>query len=93
MPDQSEYLPANNARDKRVIPMHAPVLGIDANYAVVLHNLAYENYAIAREHTREAYALGDLGGMEYFDALGEDYLNEALAYTDFIEQTIRLRAN
>jgi len=89
----SEYLPANNANDKRVIPMHAPIPGVDMTYAVALHNRAMANYARCRELAEEAYQNCDPDGVEYFKMQSEDYLAAALNCSTFICDIIRIRSN
>ncbi len=89
----SEYLPANNANDKHVIPMHAPIPGVDAAYAAALRARSYRNYTAARALARQAYESCDPDSLEYHAAIASEYMDEVQAYNAFIADIIRVRQN
>lgn len=93
MLDQSEYLPANNAQDRRIIPMHDPIPGVDLAYTVALHNRAMSNYLACRDYAHEAYVNGDQPGVDFFNDQAAQYLGAALNCSDQIVKTTRIRSN
>lgn|GEM_PF-3997928 len=89
----SEYMPANNANDRRVIPIHAPIPGVDMSYVAVLRARAYSNYLAARDQARQAYTNCDPDGVEHFSAEASAYMEAMQNCSAFIADVMRIRSN
>lgn len=93
MEQPSEYLPANNAQDRHVIPIHDPIPGIDLTYASVLRVRAWQNFLGASCHARQAYEEGDIATAEAECEQANMYQEAIRNCSAFIIDTFRIRAN